>query len=66
MSEICLDCFSKEEGRKIPTSKVILDEDLCEVCGQVKPCIVRYRRPLERLRYVLGLPDPWDNDDEDE
>lgn len=47
MSEICLECFNKgllEDKMKPITKKdVILSYDLCEICGEIKPCIVRYK-----------------------
>ena len=55
MSEICLDCFNKESGREYTERDVLLDYDLCETCGEIKPCVIRFRRPLEKLFYSLGF-----------
>jgi hypothetical protein len=44
MAEICLDCYNKELAecnKPILTEKeVVLDDDLCESCGEIKPCII--------------------------
>ena len=44
MAEICLDCFNKEreEYNEPPLTEkdVILDDDLCEWCGEIKPCVI--------------------------
>lgn len=56
MSEICLKCYNEELGEKLTEADVILDYeelDICESCGEVKPCIIRYRRPWEKLIYRL-------------
>ncbi len=53
MAEFCLDCLNKGSERKILESEVILMDDLCEGCGQVVPCVVRFRTPLEML---IGYP----------
>ena len=55
MSEICLDCFNKECGREYTERDVLLDYDLCETCGKIKPCVVRYRGALGKLLYSLGF-----------
>lgn len=44
MAEICLDCYNKEatENNKktLSEKEVILEDDLCEMCGEIKPCII--------------------------
>ena len=55
MSEICLDCLNKEFGKKYKASAVILEDDLCEACGEIKPCVIRFRRPWERIKYFFGF-----------
>lgn len=37
-----------------PVSAFILDEDLCEGCGEIKPCIIRYKyRGFEGFYYWI-------------
>lgn len=55
MSEICLDCFNKLEGKHYRQSAVILGDDWCEDCGEYKPCIIRFRKPWERVKYFFGI-----------
>ncbi len=58
MSEICLDCYNKQNGTHLTKKDVILENDLCEECGEYKPTIVvfRCRTPrdwLNRIYYRL-------------
>ena len=55
MSEICLDCLGKLDGKRYRPSAVILDDDWCEVCCQYKPCVIRFRKPWERIKYLFGF-----------
>ena len=55
MSEICLDCLSKLDGKRYRPSAVILDDDWCEECCQYKPCVIRFRKPWERVKYFFGI-----------
>ena len=55
MSEICLDCLSKLDGKRYRPSAVILDDDWCEECCQYKPCVIRFRKPWERIKYFFGI-----------
>ena len=64
MSEICLDCFNKDCGKEYTEYDVLLDYDLCEFCGKIKPCVIRYRRPLEKLFYSLGFRKKMLSDEE--
>ena len=44
MAEFCLDCFNKYFSDKQLTEKdVIMDIDLCEECGEWKPCVIRIK-----------------------
>lgn len=48
MAEFCLDCFNKLEGTDYYEDEVTLgydDLDLCEGCGQIRPCVVELRPP---------------------
>lgn len=43
MAEFCLDCLNKLEGKHYSELDVWVDYselDLCEGCGQIKPCVV--------------------------
>ncbi len=40
MSEFCLDCLNKLDGTQLTEADVILQDDLCEECGKVVPCVV--------------------------
>lgn len=54
MAEFCLDCFNKLGGTSYTRRDVVLDQDFCEGCGEVKPCVVVLRR---RLRIKLAIED---------
>jgi len=42
MAEFCLDCFNKYfSDKKVTEKDVIVDIDLCEECGEWKPCVIR-------------------------
>lgn len=66
MAEFCLDCFNKLHGTHYTESDVTLMEDLCEHCGEVKPCILSLDPPgllnriwktwLESLGMTPNLP----------
>ncbi len=62
MAEICLDCFNKERQKdnKAPLTKkdVVLNNDLCEWCGEIKPCVIAMKeknilKPIFRFIKVL-------------
>ncbi len=53
MAEFCLKCLNEMDGSHITEAEVILDDDLCEGCGKIVPCVVRYRTPLERFLWEL-------------
>lgn len=56
MSEICLKCYNEETGENLTEADVIIDRhelDLCESCGEYKPCIIRYRNWFEKMVYRL-------------
>ena len=56
MSEICKACYNKETGKNLTDADLLIDYeelDICESCGELKPCIIRYRRPLEKIIYRL-------------
>ena len=41
MAEFCLECFNKYSKEKLAENDVIMDIDLCEGCGEIKPCVIR-------------------------
>lgn len=44
MAELCLDCFNQcIGGEKLTEKDVIMDIDLCEGCGEWKPCVIRIK-----------------------
>ena len=58
MSEICLDCFNKDienEKEKLTKRDVVLEYDLCESCGEWKPCVIviKERGLLASLKYLI-------------
>lgn len=57
MAEFCLDCFNWMGGTHYTRRDVVLDQDFCEECGEVKPCVVILRR---RLRFKLMIQDILD------
>ena len=40
MAEFCLDCFNKTNGTKLTDKDVIMEDDFCEGCSKVKPCVM--------------------------
>ena len=40
MAEFCLECFNKLNDSHYKEKDVWLEDDYCEGCGMVKPCIV--------------------------
>lgn len=45
MAEFCLDCFNQYVSEEELTEEdVLLDFDLCEGCGEIKPCVVRLKK----------------------
>lgn len=54
MAEFCLECLNRMSGTSYTHRDVVLDEDFCEGCAQVKPCVVVLRR---RIRIKLAIED---------
>lgn len=45
MAEFCLDCYNQYvSDKKLTEEDVILDIDLCEGCGEIKPCVIREKK----------------------
>lgn len=39
MAEFCLECFNKMNDTDFKKHQVWLEVDLCEGCGEMKPCV---------------------------
>ena len=59
MAEFCIECFNKMNDTKLTNKEVILEDDLCEGCGEVKPCVIAVKKspktPFESIFEWLGL-----------
>ena len=57
MAEFCLDCFNKHFNENLSSSDVVLAEEFCEGCSQIKPCVMTVLpdNPFERLFLKLFL-----------
>ena len=59
MAEFCLDCFNRLNDMKLTEKEVILEEDLCEGCGDIKPCVIAIEKspktPLKAFLRWLGI-----------
>lgn len=55
MAEFCLDCFNHLHGTDHKEKGVTLEEDFCEGCCSVKPCVVLLRPPslFARIRRAM-------------
>lgn len=58
MAEFCLKCFNKMNATGYTEKDVILEDNLCEGCGEIKPCVIVIRKgawkwKLERLWRVI-------------
>lgn len=55
MAEFCLDCFNRLHGTDYKERSVTLEDDFCEGCGTVKPCVLLLRPPslFSRIRQAL-------------
>lgn len=40
MAEFCLECFNRLNDMKLTEKEVVLEDDLCEGCGNIKPCVI--------------------------
>lgn len=59
MAEFCLDCVNKYviHGKsKLKSRDVILSDALCELCGEIKPCVITIKR---RARYKYTGRRKW-------
>ena len=59
MAEFCLECFNKFNDMKLTEKDVILGEDFCEGCSQIKPCIISIgkstKKPFKSFFRWLGI-----------
>lgn len=59
MAEYCLDCFNQVNGTKLTDKEVIIEEDVCEGCNKVKPCVMSIDRgqkmPFNSFLKWLGI-----------
>ena len=47
MAEYCLECYKKLiRDADIDNDTVFLEIDLCECCGEIKPCVVGVKKKL--------------------
>ena len=58
MAEYCLECFNKINKKQYKEKEVWIDYeelDICEGCGEIKPCIVNlYPKPiLKRIKDAI-------------
>lgn len=54
MAEFCLECFNQYiSGKKLTEKDVIVDFDLCEECGEYKPCVIRVKEK-NFLKRIIG------------
>ncbi|MDL2259734.1 hypothetical protein LJB99_02510 [Deltaproteobacteria bacterium OttesenSCG-928-K17] len=44
MAEFCLECLNRIHGTDFKETEVTLQVDLCEGCGEIKPCVVSLGR----------------------
>ncbi len=40
MAEFCLECFNRLNGTDLDEDDVTFEMDLCEGCGQYRPCVL--------------------------
>ncbi|MDD3509635.1 MAG: hypothetical protein PHY27_14710 [Parabacteroides sp.] len=55
MAEFCLKCFNKLNDTNYQEKDVVLEDDLCEGCAEIKPCIVTFKSRLGKQRKGLAL-----------
>lgn len=62
MAEFCLECHNRLYGTDLKEADVELEEDLCEGCGEYKPCVVAERPGVVMWfmrRVVWPVQDWW-------
>lgn len=59
MAEYCLECLNRIHGTGFRKNEVVLMKDLCEGCGEFKPCVVSLRSPLGWERILTAFKKVW-------
>ncbi len=54
MAEFCLECYNKIFGRPLHERNVLQEVDLCEGCGELKPCVVA----IHEFEWLYGAKKP--------
>lgn len=49
MAEFCLECFNRFNKMKLTEKEVLLEDDLCEGCGEVKPCVIAITKSPKKV-----------------
>ncbi len=56
MAEFCLSCFNemfRERNKRDLTEKEVrLENDLCEGCGQMKPCVMEVKKRYDSFSFL--------------
>lgn len=59
MAEICLECYNNEcleyNEKNLSEKDVMLENELCEWCEKIKPCIVIIKEKNIIKRFLKGL-----------
>lgn len=59
MAEYCLECLNRIHGTDFRKNEVVLLEDLCEGCGEIKLCVVSLRSPSGLERILTAIKKAW-------
>ncbi len=60
MAEFCLDCVNNYfmgKKEKLTEDDVIMCEDFCEGCGEIKDCVIKIKEkePNSFIKYVMSI-----------
>lgn len=59
MAEMCLDCYNKDAikngGKPLTEEEVVLDDDFCEWCGEIKPCIITIKQQPKKKKSIFDF-----------
>lgn len=51
MAEFCLDCYNQYvSDEELTVEDVVLDIDLCEGCGALKPCVLKEKMFWHKIK----------------
>ena len=59
MAEFCIDCMNKyilSSGKKLTEKEAVTEPDLCEGCGEWKPCVIVIKK-RKFLRFLIKTVD---------